>query len=189
MPLARIARSAVCAALLATLAARAADVPRKSPDFAVSLNSGKQIKLSDYSGKTVAMIFILTTCPHCQAAIRCLVQEQNSLGPRGFQAIASAIEENAAAHVPDFVRDFKPPFPVGSSALMSALDFMQHPTGVQPRMPLIAFIDRQGIIRAQYEGYETFFAEDKMSANIHAKIMELLGGATQKGSQGVPPKK
>jgi hypothetical protein len=45
---------------------------------------------------------------------------------------------------------------------------------VDPRMPLIAFIDRQGILRAQYEGQEPFLAQDQMGKNIRAKIVELL---------------
>jgi thiol-disulfide isomerase/thioredoxin len=188
MPVARIVRNAICAALLASLAA---DVPRKAPDFAVNLGSGKQVKLSDYSGKLVAMIFILTTCPHCQAAIRSLAQEQKAMGPRGFQVVASAIEDGAAANVPGFVRQFQPPFPVGYNETTLAVDFMQHPRMAELRMPLIAFIDRQGTIRAQYEGYEAFFAEDKMAANIHAKIAELLGvGAPmQKAAPGNQRKK
>ncbi len=191
MPIARILRNAICAALLASLAAQAADVPRKAPAFTVNLGSGKQVKLSDYSGKVVAMIFILTTCPHCQAAIRCLTEEQKAVGPRGFQVVASAIEDGAAAKAPDFVRQFQPPFPVGYNEMGPAEDFMQHPSMAELRMPLIAFIDRQGTIRAQYEGYEAFFAEDKMAANIHAKIAELLGGGApaQKAAPGNQPKK
>jgi cytochrome oxidase Cu insertion factor (SCO1/SenC/PrrC family) len=39
----------------------ATDVPRKSPDLAVTLPSGKEIRLSDYSGKVLVLSFILTT--------------------------------------------------------------------------------------------------------------------------------
>jgi cytochrome oxidase Cu insertion factor (SCO1/SenC/PrrC family) len=39
----------------------AANVPRKSPDLAVTLPSGKEIRLSDYSGKVLVLSFILTT--------------------------------------------------------------------------------------------------------------------------------
>jgi peroxiredoxin len=171
------AAAALSVFALAAPVLRAANLPRKAPDFAIHLGNGKQVTLSQSKGKVVALLFILTTCPHCQNAIRCLSQEQKEFGPRGFQTLASAIEDMAQINVPDFVRRFDPPFPVGFNNNREALDFMQHPPMVQALMPLIAFIDREGFVRAQYEGYEPFFEEDKMAANIHAKIKELMGPA------------
>ena len=48
---------------LAVLAGSAfsAEIPRKSPDFAVQLAGGKQVKVSDYQGKVLCLVFILTT--------------------------------------------------------------------------------------------------------------------------------
>jgi hypothetical protein len=40
---------------------RAADVPRKAPDFDITLPNGSTVKLSDYKGKVVAFACILTT--------------------------------------------------------------------------------------------------------------------------------
>ena len=183
-------RSTLVAALAiaATLAgaAKSANLPRKAPEFSISVPGGKPVSLSQYRGKTVALVFILTTCPHCQAAVRALSKEQSALGAKGLQVIASAIEESAAANVPGFIKEFQPPFPVGSCDVYAALDFMQHPRMVGPRMPMIAFIDAQGAIRAQYEGHEPFFAEDQMARNIHAKILELLGGAAP-ARKATPP--
>ena len=161
-------------AAAAALALQAANIPRKPPDFAIALSNGKQTALSRYQGKVVALVFILTTCPHCQGAVRCLTEDQNEFGPRGFQALGSAIEDTARTALPGFLRQFNPPFPVGYNQLRAALDFMQHPPMVGPRMPLIAFMDRQGILRAQYEGQEPFLAQDQMAKNIRAKIVELL---------------
>jgi peroxiredoxin len=173
--------AAVCAAVLAA-SAQAAEIPRKSPDFTINLGAGKQVKLSQYQGKLVALLFILTTCTHCQAAVRCFIQEQNALGPRGFQVLASAIEEDAASNVPAFVRLFQTPFPVGYNQVEPVKDFMQIPPMVGPSMPQVAFIDRQGIVRAQYGGHEPFFAEDQMAKNIHLKIVQFL-------NSGAPAKK
>jgi hypothetical protein len=49
--------------ILALLAgsAIAADIPRPSPDFMVQLMGGKQLKVSDYRGKVLCLVFILTT--------------------------------------------------------------------------------------------------------------------------------
>jgi hypothetical protein len=172
-------------ALAAAAALEAANIPRKAPDFAIALSDGKQTSLSQYQGKVVTLIFILTTCPHCQGAVRCLAEDQNEFGPRGFQALGSAVEDAAKTNLPGFLRQFNPPFPVGYNQLRPVLDFMQHPPMVGPRMPLIAFIDRQGILRAQYEGQEPFLAQDQMAVNIHAKIVALL----EEGATGAKKKK
>jgi hypothetical protein len=54
------------AKIIVTLAAlvglaSAAEIPRKSPDFVVQLAGGKQTKVSDYQGKVLCLVFILTT--------------------------------------------------------------------------------------------------------------------------------
>lgn len=161
----------------------AANIPRKAPDFAIHLVNRQQISLGQYRGKVVALAFVLTSCPHCQQAVSCLVQEQKTLGPRGFQAVASAIEEMAQVNLPDYLRRTNAPFPIGYNELRPVLDFMQHPPMVGPRMPMVAFLDRAGNVRAQYEGYEAFLAKENMAANIHSKLLELLkegGSAVRK---------
>jgi hypothetical protein len=50
----------IALALLAGVAF-AADVPRKSPEFAVLLPNGSQVRVSDYRGKVLCLAFILTT--------------------------------------------------------------------------------------------------------------------------------
>ncbi len=170
----RSALAALGAFALAAPALAAATIPRQAPDFAINLNDGKQAALKQYQGKVVALVFILTACPHCQKAVRCLIRQQDEYGTRGFQALASAIEPMAQINVPEFIRQFKPQFPVGYNQQKHALDFMQHVPMVSPLMPLIAFIDRQGKIRAQYEGNDPFLAEDQMEKNIREKIASLL---------------
>jgi peroxiredoxin len=178
MPNRRIILAAIGALMLAASTLESANVPRTPPDFAVKLTDGQQVKLSQFKGKVVALAFILTSCPDCQKAVRCLIEDQRQFGPHGFQAIASATEDMARMNVPEFVRQFNPPFPVGYNELRPVLDFMQHPPMVGPRMPLIVFLDRQGVIRAQYEGHEPFLAQDQMQKNIRLKIVELMNLAT-----------
>ena len=49
--------------MLALLAcsAFAAQMPRKSPEFAIQLPDGKQLLVSSYRGKVLCLVFILTT--------------------------------------------------------------------------------------------------------------------------------
>ncbi len=153
--------------------AAAAQVPRRSPEFAVLTNSGKQILLSEYRGKVVAMVFILTYCPHCQVTVQALTKLQNEYGPRGFQVIASAIEDMANMYVPDFVKRYQPSFPVGFNNRDQVLSYLQHPSMFKLLMPQLVFVDREGVIRAQYAGDDPFFGADQ-DKNLRQKIEELL---------------
>ena len=150
---------------------RAADLPRKAPDFTINLPGGKTLPLSQYKGHPVVLAFILTTCSHCQKTVGVLAKDQAEYGPRGLQVLASAIEQNAQAALPLFIQNFRPPFPVGYNTQEAAGAFMQ-PTGPVPMMPLLAFIDRQGNIRAQHEGEEPFFND--LEQNLRKEIEALL---------------
>src|SRR5208283_3827467 len=81
----------------------AADIPRKAPELAVQLTGGGQILLSQFRGKVVMIDFVHTTCPHCQNASTIVERLYKEYGPRGFQPLGVAFNDNAALLVPDFV--------------------------------------------------------------------------------------
>ena len=154
--------------------ARAAVLPRPSPDFAINLGQGKQVRIGQYKGKTVVVAFILTYCSHCQKAIGILSKAQRDYGARGLQVLASATEDMAAAALPGFLRQFDPPFPVGINTTNDFITYMQHPTMLQLYMPGLVFIDKNGLIQAQYEGRDAFLESADMEKNIRAKVEEML---------------
>ena len=191
MPFLRVT-AALALLTMAMPFARAAELPRPSPDFAINLGQGKQVRISQYKGKTVVVAFILTYCSHCQKAIGALSKVQRDYGPRGLQVIASATEDMAAAALPGFLRQFDPPFPVGVNTTAEFIAYMQHPVMLQLYMPGLVFIDKDGMIRAQYEGRDDFLAEGSLEKNFRAKIEELLApaAATKKApAKKVAPKK
>jgi peroxiredoxin len=167
--------------------ARAADLPRPAPEFAITLPGGQPLPLSRYRGKAVALAFILTTCPHCRKTMGLLAGLQNELGSRGFQAIASAVDPGAALAVPGFIQTMRLPFPVGYNNDSNAvLDFMQHPRMVVPYMPLLVFIDREGVIRGQYEGRDTYFDDARQEQNLRSTIEGLLKPAAPARGRKAP---
>ena len=159
---------------MAGAAARAAQLPRPSPDFAINLGQGKQARISQYKGKTVVVAFILTYCSHCQMTIGVLSKMQKEYGPRGLQVLASATEDMAAAALPGFLRQFDPPFPVGINTTAEFITYMQHPSMLQMIMPGLVFIDKDGMIQAQYEGRDPMLEETSVEKNIRAKVEEML---------------
>ena len=59
-----------------------ADVPRPAPEFAVRMMDGKDMLLSQQRGKVVCLLFILTTCPHCQKLVGTMSKLQPELAPQ-----------------------------------------------------------------------------------------------------------
>jgi len=173
MPLLRVT-AALTLLTMALPFARAAELPRPSPDFAINLGQGKQVRISQYKGKTVVVAFILTYCSHCQKAIGVLSKMQREYSQRGLQVIASATEDMAAAALPGFLRQFDPPFPVGVNTTAEFIAYMQHPIMLQLYMPGLVFIDKSGTIVAQYEGRDPFLEEASVEKNIRAKLEQML---------------
>lgn len=163
---------AVCVTLFAAIL-QAAPVPRRSPEFGISLNNGKQALLSQYRGKVVALMFILTYCSHCQHTVEIMKKLQAEYVPQGFQALASATEDMAAMAVPDFLKRFQPNFPVGYNDRKQMVEYLQHDPQMRMMMPQLVLVDRDGTIRAQYAGDDPFFGAEQ-EANLRAKIGELL---------------
>ena len=83
----------IFAGILLAAMAHAAEVPRPSPDFAINTVDGAPLQVSQYKGKVVALVFILTTCPHCQKTVGYLSTMQKEYGPRGLQVLASAVDD------------------------------------------------------------------------------------------------
>ena len=174
MPFFRVITALTLLTMAMPPAPAAALVPRPSPDFAINLGQGKQVRISQYKGKTVVVAFILTYCSHCQKTIGALSKIQKEYSARGLQVLASATEDMAAAALPGFLRQFDPPFPVGVNTTEEFVTYMQHPTMLQLYMPGLVFIDKAGLIQAQYEGRDAFLEENSVEKNIRAKVEAML---------------
>jgi peroxiredoxin len=159
-------------ALAATLSA--ASVPKAAKDVSINLPSGGRVTVSQYRGKVVVAAMILTTCPHCQATTRILSSMQKEFGPRGLQVIEGAIAGAQTNDVADFIKNFNPPFPVGSIGYPDAARFMGFDPSSRHYVPFLTFVDRKGNIRGQYDGKASFNDEDAQAKNIRDMIVKLI---------------
>lgn len=142
--------SAAILALSVAIPALATDpLPRKSPEFTITESTGKATLLSSYRGKVVVLGFIFTTCPHCQVFSAALERIYKDLGPRGFQAIDVAWNQNAQTLTAGFIHQNGLTFPVGYSEYDPVMSFMGFSIMDRPVVPLVVVIDKKGIIRAQ----------------------------------------
>jgi peroxiredoxin len=152
--------------------ARAAEVPRKAPELAIQLVNGQQLLLSQYRGKVVLIEFLHTTCPHCQHDSTIIERLYKEYGPRGFQPLGVAFNDNAAMLVPDFIRQLGLTYPVGLAPRDTVTDYLQHPYTEILYVPQMIFVDRKGIIRAQHGGMDDFLKD--LETNMRSEIETLL---------------
>jgi thiol-disulfide isomerase/thioredoxin len=158
------------------LLARDAAGLRKAPELAFSIPGQGQKQLSDYRGKVVALEFIFTTCPHCQAASKLMTKLQQEYGPRGLQVIDVAINPNADLLVENFAKDFEVNFPVGWATAQQMQSFMGFSATDRYVVPQLVLIDRKGNIHYQTPATSSDDWIKLMSEQaIRQHIEELLG--------------
>jgi len=164
---------AVLSALALSVAAFADGVvPRPSPEYAVKLTDGRQILLSSYRGQVVALMFISTTCPHCQKTCELMERLQREYGPRGFRPIAVAFNDMARMLVPEFVKQHRLTFPVGYDDRDPVFTYLERSPMLRTFVPMLVFVDRKGTIRSQHLGDDKIYAD--LDKNIRAMVEQLI---------------
>ncbi len=161
----------------AALLASGESAVHKSPELAFNLPGQGQQLLSQYHGKVVALEFILTTCPHCQAASKVMSKMQERYASRGFQALDLAIDPNADLRVENFAKDYQVGFPVGWTPIEQMMTYMGFTE--RPVVPQLILIDRNGAIH--YQTPRLGDSESMKEDVIGKRIEELLevGGRTK----------
>jgi peroxiredoxin len=174
----------------------AAPVPRPTKEFTITLPSGKQTLLSSYRGKVVLAAFMFTTCPHCQALSKIITKLQTELGPKGFQAVGVAFNDevntpNAAANgqvTGGFISQYQVGFPMGFAPRPSVLSYLGISDIESWVVPQVAIIDRKGVIRAQSASRGT--AELQTETYLRKYLGDLLTeGAPAKAAPSKAPAK
>jgi len=160
-------------------------IPRPAREVVIQLPSRSLTKLSEYKGKVVALELLLTTCPHCKRCSSVLQKMYTEFGSQGFQPLGGAINDGAFDDLARYLAATGAKFPVGVVQREMAYDFLDvQPDGRGgPYFPQLAFIDRAGVIRAQYAGEEDFFLPEQEEANMRKVIQSLLSGTPAGGKK------
>jgi thiol-disulfide isomerase/thioredoxin len=163
-----------------TLSAQEPRIPRKASDIGIQIGTEKYLWLSEQSGKTVVVAFILTTCPHCQFTVGLLSKIQKDYADKGVLVMATAIEPMSSLHIPDFVKTFKPQFPIGYNEQSYVQKFLGRADNDPMFMPQLVFVDRNGIIQAQYAGDDPALAKDIQEKSLRDAVEKALKSGTAK---------
>jgi peroxiredoxin len=165
-----------------SLLASAGEALRKAPELSFSLpGKGPQL-LSQYRGKVVALSFIFTTCPHCQAESKVLTKFQQEFGARGLQVLDVAVNPNADLLVENFSKDYQVGFPVGWVPQDQMVAFMGF-SSARFVVPQLVLIDRKGMIRYQTPALEDENWDKLMKEEaIRQHIDELLSAGANSTS-------
>lgn len=175
---------AAMALFCSAITAVAAEIPRQSPEYVINLPGGRQELLSKHKGKVVVLEFLLTTCPHCQQSATLLSKLQKEYGQK-IQVLGVAI--NPDPDIAGFTRQYATGFTVGSNSRETALGYLQQSLmATNFYVPQMVFIDKKGVIRAQYGGTDPFLGTNQ-EANIRGMIDKLVAEAGG-GSKAAPAK-
>ncbi len=173
---------------LAAAPLAAQEIPRKAGEWTIQVPGGKPISLAAYKGKPVLLGFILTTCPHCQHTVGLLNKIQPEYTGRDLAFLASAIDQDAPAAVPLFLRYMHPLFPVGFNDPIAALNFAGYALSRLPHVPILLFIDRLGVVREEHDGAEAVYFGDQEEQNLRKSIDALLASSKPSPKRASLPK-
>jgi peroxiredoxin len=160
-------------------------VPRKSPEFTISVPAGKTTLLSSYKGKVVVVEFFFIASEHCMHVAQILNKLDRDLGPRGFQPIGIVFDPpkvptSGEKVIPSLVDYFKLTYPVGFASKAEVDSYLGRTGNELLAIPQMVVIDRAGMIRAVTGDRTNPKLEDENS--LRALIEGLL-------KETPPPKK
>jgi protein SCO1/2 len=141
-----------------------------APDFALTSQDGKEVRLEDFRGRVVAVAFIYASCPDvCPLLTDKMARVQDALGPDfGAKVAFVSITTDPERDTPEVLKGYAEAFDAdlaGWSFLTgtpAAVREVAHRYGVAvapaadgqvDHTLLTTLVDRQGIMRVQYLGY------------------------------------
>jgi hypothetical protein len=98
---------------------------------------------------------------------------QAEFANRDVQIIESAAEPMAALHIPQFMAQFHPAFPVGYNDQAYIAKFLGYPEDAPMMFPTIAILDRQGMIRIQMTGEDPLMNKDIQEKSLRDMITRV----------------
>ncbi len=120
----------------------------QAPDFTVKDLKGREISLSNYSGKVVFLNFWATWCKPCKAEIPDFIEAYKQYKDKGMEIIGISVDRISPKSVLKFAEQYKINYPVVMST-----NKIQNDYEPGPYVPTTIIIDQEGKIRHRHIGY------------------------------------
>jgi protein SCO1/2 len=147
-----------------------------APDFALTSQDGKEVRLEDFRGRVVAVAFIYASCPDvCPLLTDKMARVQDALGPDfGAKVAFVSITTDPERDTPEVLKGYAEAFEAdlaGWSFLTGRPEAVREVAkrygvaiapaadGQVDHTMLTTLVDRQGVMRVQYLGYRFDEAE------------------------------
>ncbi|KOF53783.1 MULTISPECIES: redoxin family protein [unclassified Achromobacter] len=134
-----------------------------APDVSFTTLEGKTFSLQDLRGKVVLVKFWATSCVTCVKQMPQTISAYNEFAPKGYEAVAVAMNYDPPNYVLNFAQSRKLPFPV---ALDTKGDIARAFGNIR-LTPTAFLIDKHGRIIKRYLG-------DYDVAEFHATVEKAL---------------
>jgi len=148
-------------AILSLTAASYAGTPRPLSDIPIPAPGGKTLKLSQYRGKVMVVVLVLTTCQSCGQSAEMLQRVQGDYGDK-IQAVVIAANAEAPQQIANFRDSHHLTYPVGyltdEPTLMKFLDIRRQDF---PLAPIFLFVNKAGTVVQQYMKKEDNFFKNE----------------------------
>jgi peroxiredoxin len=118
-----------------------------APDFVLKSVSGSNLRLSEFRGQVVLLTFWASWCGDCRAQMRGLSELYERYEGAGFELLAVSLDREAG-QASDAMESLSIRFPVLHDPAGEVGEQYQVDS-----MPYVAVIDRDGIVRSQFQGY------------------------------------
>jgi peroxiredoxin len=169
MHLRRVVFAALLTASVGMAAAKSPSASRSllnkpAPDFTRQDLNGHAVHLAGLRGKVVLLNFWATWCAPCQVEMPTFSAWQRQYGPRGLEVVGVSMDDSAAS-ARRVVERLKVDYPVAMGDAQLGVRY----NGVLG-LPLTFLIDRNGVIRARFQGVTN-------TKVIQKQVQALLGEA------------
>jgi peroxiredoxin len=152
-----------------------AETGKSAPSFTLRDLSNKQVCLSDFKDKVIILDFWATWCPPCVKEIPHFVELDNQYKAKRLAMVGISVDTAGTQVVNAFVKKYQVSYPI----LMADSQVRKAYGGITA-IPTTFVIDRSGIIRKKYIGYQN-------KAIFEADIKTLLAEMTNSPALEINP--
>ena len=130
--------------LTAELPKEASVIGQQRPEFGFMDIEGEKRSITEWDGQVILVNFWATWCPPCKKEIPAFMALQDEYGPKGFQVLGIAIDDENS--VRDYADTMGMNYPV-MAAELAAMEVSRRYGNRVNALPFSAFVGRDGIIK------------------------------------------